>query len=101
MRGKIPWDHEFPGAAIAITIEAVDSPRNPVQYRNTVLEAIKKLGHTVSAADVAAATGLSLFDARTTLNKVALETKAVLEVSPRGEISYKFYPDLESIYKIV
>lgn len=55
----------------------------------------------MSAADVAAATGLSLFDARTTLNKVALETRAVLEVSGRGEISYKFFPDLDSIYRIV
>ncbi len=72
-----------------------------MQHRDAVLEAIKKLGHSVSAADVAAATGLSLFEARTSLNKIALDTRAVLEVSGRGEISYKFFPDLESIYRIV
>ncbi len=69
--------------------------------KNKVLDAIKRLGHNVSAADVAAQTGLSLFDSRIALNKIALETKAVLEVSPRGDISYKFFPDLESIYKLV
>lgn len=73
----------------------------PVHKKNTVLAAIKELGHTVSAADVAARTGLSLFDTRLTLNRIALETRAVLEVSARGDISYKFFPDLESIYKIV
>lgn len=55
----------------------------------------------MSAADVATSTGLSLTDSRLALNKIALDTKAVLEVSPRGDISYKFFPDLESIYRIV
>ncbi len=72
-----------------------------MKNKSTVLEAIRKLGHTVSAADVAAQTGLSLFDTRIALNKIALDTKAVLEVSPRGDISYRFFPDLESIYKLV
>lgn len=73
----------------------------PVNQKQKVLQAIKELGHKVSAADIAAKTGLALVESRLLLNNVALETKAALEVSPGGEISYKFYPDLESIYKIV
>ncbi|MBX9686154.1 MAG: hypothetical protein K2X27_05600 [Candidatus Obscuribacterales bacterium] len=69
--------------------------------KNTVLAAIKQLGHKVSVADIAAKTGLSLFEARQSLNKIALDTRAVLEVSPGGELSYKFYPDLESVYRVV
>lgn len=66
--------------------------------KNTVLQAIKKLGHKVSAADVAARTGLSLFESRIALNKIALETQAVLDVSQAGQITYKFFPGMEAIY---
>lgn len=38
--------------------------------------------------------------ARLELNKIALETKAVLEVSPKGDVVYKFFPDLDSIYRL-
>jgi len=69
--------------------------------KSLVLEAIKRLGHVVSAADVAAKTGLSLAESRISLNKIALDTKAVLEVSPAGDISYRFFPDLEAIYRMV
>lgn len=69
--------------------------------KNTVLKAIKELGHTVSAADIAAKTGLSLFDSRMALNRIAHDTHAVLEVSQRGDICYRFFPDLDSLYKIV
>ena len=69
--------------------------------KSTVLKTIADLGHKVSAADVAARSGLSLSDCKIALNRIALETRAVLEVSSRGDICYKFYPDLESVYKIV
>jgi hypothetical protein len=68
--------------------------------RKAVLSAIEKLGHRVSAADVAAGTGLSLADSRIALNRIALETRAVLEVSAGGQIAYRFFPDLESVYRL-
>lgn len=71
-----------------------------MENRHIFISAIKELGHSVSAADIAATTGLPLSKTRIALNKIALETRAVLEVSPRGEIAYRFSPDLESIYKI-
>ena len=58
--------------------------------KETVLQAIKRLGHKVSAADIAASTGLPLSAARLTLNQIALDTSAVLDVTSAGDISYKF-----------
>ncbi len=69
--------------------------------KSKVISGIKELGHTVSVADIAAKTGLSLTESRITLNQIAHETHAVLQVSPKGDIAYKFFPDLESIYRIV
>ena len=68
--------------------------------KETVLQAIKRLGHKVSAADIAASTGLPLSAARLTLNQIALDTSAVLDVTSAGDISYKFISDLESVYRI-
>ncbi len=72
-----------------------------VELKEKVLSAIKELGHKVSASDVAARTGLPLSQCRQLLNKIAFETRAVMEVSPRGEIAYKFFSDLDSVYKLV
>lgn len=55
----------------------------------------------MSIADVAAKTGLPLHLTSIELNRIALETKAVMEVSNRGQIVYKFFPDLDSIYRLV
>jgi hypothetical protein len=72
-----------------------------VSTKSKVLKAIKELGHKVSIADVAAKTGLPLHLTSIELNKIALETKAVMEVSNRGQLVYKFFPDLDSIYRLV
>lgn len=55
----------------------------------------------MSIADVAAKTGLPIHLTSIELNRIALETKAVMEVSNRGQIVYKFFPDLDSIYRLV
>jgi hypothetical protein len=62
------------------------------------LDVINELGLRVSQADLASATGASLFDAQRRLNEIAARTGAVLEVSEAGQITYCFKPGFQSAY---
>lgn len=59
------------------------------------------MGHKVAIADVAAKTGLPLNATAVEVNRIALETKAEMQVTAQGQIIYKFFPDLDSIYRLV
>jgi len=68
------------------------------QERKQVIDAINALGRRVTAADVAAKTGLPLHVANLELNKVAADAEGHLEVSTAGDIAYKFDPGFENAY---
>ncbi|MBY0357926.1 MAG: hypothetical protein K2W82_07980 [Candidatus Obscuribacterales bacterium] len=62
------------------------------------LAVINELGLRVSQADLASATGASLFDVQRRLNEIAARTGAVLEVSEAGQITYCFKPGFQNAY---
>jgi hypothetical protein len=66
--------------------------------RQKVVGAIRSLGLRVTASDVAATTGLPLWEAIRELNKVAADAHAVLQVSKEGLIAYCFRGDPEAVY---
>lgn len=68
------------------------------EQKKTVLKAIDELGRRVTAADVAAKTGLPVLVATSELNNVALETNGHLEVSKTGDIAYSFSPAFQAAY---
>jgi hypothetical protein len=51
-----------------------------------------RLGGRLTVADVALGTGLTLEEAKTTLNELARKGYAGLEVSPSGILVYRFFP---------
>lgn len=67
--------------------------------RPRIIEAIRSLGLRVTAADVAAVTGMPLNAVIRELNKVAADTQAVLEVSNVGTIAYVFGSDPGAAYQ--
>jgi hypothetical protein len=66
--------------------------------RQKVIGAIRSLGLRVTASDVAATTGLPLWDVIRELNKVSADAQAVLQVSKEGLIAYQFRGDPEAVY---
>lgn len=66
--------------------------------RQKVTQAIRSLGLRVTAADVAATTGLPLWDVIRELNRVAADAQAVLQVSKEGTIAYAFRGDPDAVY---
>lgn len=68
--------------------------------KSKVLDAIGALGYRATAADVSVKTGLALNSATHCLNAIAAETGGTLEVSPEGQIAYKFNPLFRSAYAL-
>ncbi len=66
--------------------------------KEIVLKAVDSLGRRVTAADVAAKTGLPVLVAQAELNKVAAETGGHMEVATTGDIAYKFSPGFQNAY---
>lgn len=66
--------------------------------KNQVIKAINELGRKVTAADVAAKTGLPLHVATTQLNHVAAETNGHLQVATTGDIAYGFDLGFQNAY---
>ena len=62
------------------------------KQKNKVAQAVRELKLHVSAADIVAKTGLSTEGVASSLNELASETLATLEVSRTGEICYRFPP---------
>ena len=72
--------------------------RTPTPVRRRVLAALNALGRRATIADVAAETGLGLDQISTTLNELAGETQAHLEVGSSGTIYYTFPDHLNYLY---
>jgi hypothetical protein len=68
------------------------------EEKKLVIKAISDLGHRVTAADVASKTGLALSDSTSMLNTIAAEAGGHLEVSPAGDIAYRFKSTFQSAY---
>jgi len=66
--------------------------------KEIVLKAVDSLGRRVTAADVAAKTGLPVLVAQAELNKVAAETGGHMEVATTGDVAYKFAPGFQNAY---
>lgn len=66
--------------------------------KSTVIKAVQALNHSVTAAQVAASTGMPLARTVQLLNKVAADTDGDLIVSDRGEIQYKFARNFQDKY---
>lgn len=66
--------------------------------KEIVLKAVDSLGRRVTAADVAAKTGLPVLVAQAELNKVAAETGGHMEVATTGDVAYKFEPGFQNAY---
>lgn len=66
--------------------------------KEIVLKAVDSLGRRVTAADVAAKTGLPVLVAQAELNKVAAETGGHMEVATTGDVAYKFSPGFQNAY---
>lgn len=66
--------------------------------KSRVLQSIRDLGRRVTAADVAAKTGLPLNIATFELNTIAAETGGHLEVATTGDIAYKFPAGFQNAY---
>lgn len=66
--------------------------------KEIVLKAVDELGRRVTAADVAAKTGLPVLVAQAELNKVAAETGGHMEVATTGDVAYKFNPGFQNAY---
>ncbi len=66
--------------------------------KEIVLKAVDSLGRRVTAADVAAKTGLPVLVAQAELNKVAAETGGHMEVATTGDVAYKFDPGFQNAY---
>lgn len=64
-----------------------------------MLDAIRSLGLRVTAADVAATTGLPLNATIRELNGIASDTSAILQVSENGTIAYLFKIDPEIAFR--
>ncbi len=68
------------------------------EEKKVVLKAIDELGRRVTAADVAAKTGLPILVVAPELNKVAAEANGHMEVSKVGDIAYSFKPGFQNAY---
>ncbi|MCC7527062.1 MAG: hypothetical protein IT342_00995 [Candidatus Melainabacteria bacterium] len=66
--------------------------------KEIVLKAVDSLGRRVTAADVAAKTGLPVLVAQEELNRVAAETGGHMEVATTGDVAYKFSPGFQNAY---
>lgn len=66
--------------------------------KSTVIKAVQALNHSVTAAQVAASTGMPLARTVQLLNTVAADTDGDLLVSERGEIQYKFAKNFQDKY---
>lgn len=63
-----------------------------------VIEAIRALDLHATASEVSVKTGLPLRESTWFLNKIASDTRGVLEVAGDGTIRYKFAPTFQSVY---
>ncbi len=68
------------------------------EEKQKTIRAINDLGCRVTAADVAAKTGLSLSDSNKYLNLIASEVGGHLEVSNLGDIAYRFSSGFQNVY---
>lgn len=68
------------------------------QQKQAILKAINDLGRRVTAADVAAKTGMPILRVTSELNKIAQETQGHLEVATTGDIAYRFSPAFQTAY---
>ncbi len=68
------------------------------QQKEAIIKAINDLGRRVTAADVAAKTGMPILRVTSELNKIAQETRGHLEVATTGDIAYRFSPGFQSAY---
>jgi hypothetical protein len=66
--------------------------------KEKVIEAISALNLTVTTAEVAARTGLSISDSNRLINEVASDTGARLDVRQSGNITYSFAENFKSKY---
>ncbi len=73
-------------------------PAVKTKEKEIVLKAVDELGRRVTAADVAAKTGLPVLVAQAELNKVAAETGGHMEVATTGDVAYKFSPGFQNAY---
>lgn len=73
-------------------------PALKTKEKEIVLKTVDSLGRRVTAADVAAKTGLPVLVAQAELNKVAAETGGHMEVATTGDVAYKFEPGFQNAY---
>lgn len=66
--------------------------------KDSVIAAIRELGHRVTPADVSVKTGLALHSSTMELNSIAADTGGTLEVSQDGVIVYRFPAGFETAY---
>lgn len=68
------------------------------QQKQSIIKAINDLGRRVTAADVAAKTGMPILRVTSELNRIAEETQGHLEVATTGDIAYRFSPAFQTAY---
>jgi hypothetical protein len=69
-----------------------------VEKREKLVQAIEKLGLSVSPAAICLETGLGLDEATAGLSQIAVDTSGTLQVSSTGEIQYRFAPGFRNQY---
>lgn len=88
----------FAESAVAPTIGDLSLVQILANNRQKVTQAIRSLGLRVTAADVAATTGLPLWETIRELNRIAADAHAVLQVSNTGTLAYAFKGDPDAVY---
>lgn len=91
--GRDTRDGESDGADARLAVapgSIVESDSLSADLRERTLKAIEKANYRATAGDVSSISGASAYDTQRALNALAADTRATLEVSSVGDLTYVF-----------